>query len=295
MNNVDTSTSVTSASDNRGRRRLTLLIPIFLANRDTSEVNNTSENTNQSNSRGLLVLVLSVSNDTQTSGSEENSIEDVLNRLFHAHQPQGPPPASQKALDSLESVKIEGNLRNEVPRCTICFEDFDYDCEEIVRLPCNATHVFHRDCVSTWLKQHGTCPICRHQLPTENSNDKQEEPQEVQSSDLPPLVENTTEENSSVDLNLDLDSIFRSLSDNTQSSIPNFGLPSAVISSSPLVNTYTDSVQTQIVEDNQVTTNVVSNISQVPSRRPSMGRRFLRWLRNRLPRISCMRGSPVDN
>jgi len=43
--------------------------------------------------------------------------------------------------------------------CCICYNDYN-DSENIaVKLKCN--HIFHDNCIKKWLKNSGTCPICR--------------------------------------------------------------------------------------------------------------------------------------
>ncbi|UJR23276.1 hypothetical protein I4U23_026293 [Adineta vaga] len=41
--------------------------------------------------------------------------------------------------------------------CVICFDDF-YEDEEIAVCPCE--HAFHKRCLSPWLQQNCTCPMC---------------------------------------------------------------------------------------------------------------------------------------
>jgi hypothetical protein len=42
-------------------------------------------------------------------------------------------------------------------QCTVCLEPLE---ERVVNLAC--THLFHRECVSTWLTANASCPNCRH-------------------------------------------------------------------------------------------------------------------------------------
>lgn len=46
--------------------------------------------------------------------------------------------------------------------CAVCLCEFEDD--ETLRLMPNCCHVFHADCVSVWLRNHSTCPLCRVDL-----------------------------------------------------------------------------------------------------------------------------------
>ncbi|KAK2646830.1 hypothetical protein Ddye_022025 [Dipteronia dyeriana] len=51
----------------------------------------------------------------------------------------------------------EGSLTRE--QCVICLEELSSSEREIVGLPCS--HVYHRNCITKWLKTTRQCPICR--------------------------------------------------------------------------------------------------------------------------------------
>ena len=81
----------------------------------------------------------------------------------------GNPPASQRAIDSLP--KIEVNKENigkfKDITCNICLEGFEIG--NILRvLECK--HEFHETCIITWLKSRNTCPVCRHELESNDPN-----------------------------------------------------------------------------------------------------------------------------
>ena len=40
--------------------------------------------------------------------------------------------------------------------------------DEVQIMPCNDGHVFHPPCLKPWLVEHNSCPVCRHELPTDD-------------------------------------------------------------------------------------------------------------------------------
>ncbi|KAM0836853.1 hypothetical protein ACQ4PT_062047 [Festuca glaucescens] len=64
----------------------------------------------------------------------------------------GVPPASKAAIAALREVRAEGD-------CAICLDAFDAGKE----MPCG--HRFHGECLDRWLGVHGSCPVCRSELP----------------------------------------------------------------------------------------------------------------------------------
>ncbi|XP_010230144.1 E3 ubiquitin-protein ligase MPSR1 [Brachypodium distachyon] len=70
--------------------------------------------------------------------------------------------ASKEAIDGLVAVETRGEEdEDEEGECAICLAADDQ--RKKAELPCG--HRFHRGCVGKWLRVHGTCPTCRHQLP----------------------------------------------------------------------------------------------------------------------------------
>ncbi len=45
--------------------------------------------------------------------------------------------------------------------CSICLENFN-DTISIIKLECN--HTYHKDCITAWLNNNETCPLCRQNV-----------------------------------------------------------------------------------------------------------------------------------
>jgi ribosomal protein L37AE/L43A len=63
-----------------------------------------------------------------------------------------------------ESVTATLKVGHAVTECSICQELFE-EGNTVLKLPCR--HVYHVDCVTHWLEQNHTCPLCRLELPKE--------------------------------------------------------------------------------------------------------------------------------
>jgi len=81
----------------------------------------------------------------------------------------GAPPASRKTIRQLPTVVVTPeDLVDETNReCCICLEENKLG-TKVTRLPCG--HIFHPHCINEWLIKHCTCPVCRYELPTEDSS-----------------------------------------------------------------------------------------------------------------------------
>lgn len=78
------------------------------------------------------------------------------------------PPASKAAIESMPTVEIgEVEVCNEA-QCAVCKEEFELGAEAR-ELPCK--HIYHSDCIVPWLSMRNSCPVCRHELPSDlNAN-----------------------------------------------------------------------------------------------------------------------------
>ncbi|GJN07998.1 hypothetical protein PR202_ga25881 [Eleusine coracana subsp. coracana] len=72
---------------------------------------------------------------------------------------QGTPPARKEAVAALPRLRVR-----EATDCPVCLDELAAGAE-VRQMPCK--HVFHDGCIVPWLEMHSSCPVCRHQLPTE--------------------------------------------------------------------------------------------------------------------------------
>ncbi|CAK9326376.1 unnamed protein product [Citrullus colocynthis] len=80
---------------------------------------------------------------------------------------KGSPPAAKTAVENLPLVelKTENILTEDVIVCAVCKDKFSME-EKVRKLPCG--HYYHDDCILPWLNIRNTCPVCRHELPTDD-------------------------------------------------------------------------------------------------------------------------------
>mmetsp|Transcript_32260 Transcript_32260/g.41458 ORF Transcript_32260/g.41458 Transcript_32260/m.41458 type:complete len:227 (+) Transcript_32260:91-771(+) len=88
-------------------------------------------------------------------------ISRIIDELMAAHPSmRTSQPTSSKTLNELEEVIISTDTVEK--ECSVCQETFEIGLK-CLRLPCE--HIFHKECIHPWLKDHNTCPVCRKELP----------------------------------------------------------------------------------------------------------------------------------
>lgn len=95
-------------------------------------------------------------------------LEDLIQQLAEDDPNRyGTPPASKSAIDALPTVKVTKEIlqSEELNQCAVCMDEFE-DGVEAKQMPCK--HVYHHDCLLPWLQLHNSCPVCRHELPTDD-------------------------------------------------------------------------------------------------------------------------------
>ncbi|KAL6841240.1 hypothetical protein ACP4OV_028758 [Aristida adscensionis] len=78
----------------------------------------------------------------------------------------GTPPAKKEAVEALPTVKVE-----DVVSCSVCLDDLELG-SQARQMPCE--HKFHSSCILPWLELHSSCPVCRFELPSEETKDLNE-------------------------------------------------------------------------------------------------------------------------
>ena len=82
------------------------------------------------------------------------------------------PPASKAAIESMPTIEIDDSHVTMESHCAVCKEAFELG-NEAREMPCK--HIYHTDCIIPWLSLHNSCPVCRHELPTDTQNTSESE------------------------------------------------------------------------------------------------------------------------
>ncbi|KAE8713284.1 Vacuolar ATP synthase catalytic subunit-related / V-ATPase-related / vacuolar proton pump-related [Hibiscus syriacus] len=88
---------------------------------------------------------------------------DILLQYLSENDPNryGTLPAQKEAVEAMPTITVEENSQ-----CPVCLEEFEIG-NEAKEMPCK--HKFHVGCIIPWLELHSSCPVCRFQLPLDDS------------------------------------------------------------------------------------------------------------------------------
>ncbi|CAL5369884.1 unnamed protein product [Camellia sinensis] len=74
-------------------------------------------------------------------------------------------PASKASIEAMPVVKVV----EEGLECAICLGEYEVG-GVAKEMPCK--HRYHSDCIEKWLGMHGSCPVCRYNMPVEEGEEK---------------------------------------------------------------------------------------------------------------------------
>lgn len=72
-------------------------------------------------------------------------------------------------INQIDVLNITGKRFEADELCCIWLDNFDAE-QDIIRLPCNRNHFFHRACINDWILKSPTCPLCKVEINEELLN-----------------------------------------------------------------------------------------------------------------------------
>ena len=102
--------------------------------------------------------------------NNDNQFENLLNIIMSFDSiHKGNPPASEKAINNLKKTDInKDNIKDYNEKtCNVCLENYK---EGDISIKLDCEHYFHDKCIIQWLKMRNTCPVCRHELESNDPN-----------------------------------------------------------------------------------------------------------------------------
>jgi Ring finger domain len=87
--------------------------------------------------------------------------EQLLQRFGDGSENRGADDSSIRRLPFKKLEDPDKELPKDARQCMICLEDFDKG-DTRMTLPC--LHGFHAECCKKWLRQNGSCPICKSKI-----------------------------------------------------------------------------------------------------------------------------------
>ncbi|KAJ4801787.1 E3 ubiquitin-protein ligase [Rhynchospora pubera] len=113
----------------------------------------------------LMSQLVAVFNQMQDSGDLQSVIDATF--MEGTNVPRKP-PAAKEVVANLPVVdlneEILGKLGHE-SECAVCRENLVVG-DKMQELPCK--HLFHPPCLKPWLDENNSCPVCRHELRTDD-------------------------------------------------------------------------------------------------------------------------------
>ncbi len=98
--------------------------------------------------------------DLNFTGTGEDQLVDV------------PVPTDLHSLRENSTVDLYQNIESDYDTCCICRERLRNT--DIIRRFNSCNHIFHMNCIDTWLESHTVCPVCRSDI-RDNENDNENE------------------------------------------------------------------------------------------------------------------------
>ncbi|CAK8536724.1 unnamed protein product [Lathyrus sativus] len=145
-------------------RDMSLLLP-FIQGLSEPSIRRNSDNPDQESSSNedsdrQRIILVNPSTQRMIIIEGVSSLETLFQELESTRK-KGQPPASKESIEAMKRVEIEESDDRE---CVVCLEEFEVG--GVVReMPCE--HRFHGDCIEKWLGIHGSCPVCRYQMPVD--------------------------------------------------------------------------------------------------------------------------------
>lgn len=147
---------------NSRNRDLSLFLPVILGFTNNSPSGDDDEQSSP-DTRGARERIILINPLTQGLVVIEGNLDSLLRFMVSKG---GQPPAARSAIESMAEVEIG---ESEIGECVICLEEWGVG-EVVKEMPCK--HRFHGNCVEKWLGIHGTCPVCRYNMPVDDFGKK---------------------------------------------------------------------------------------------------------------------------